>query len=501
MKKKLLLIAFSLVSITGCKKYITSPDTTAITTSSLYSTSNDLDNVLFGAFGAIASGSALAGNWKVFPEILADEVVVNAIEVLPADPYPDLYNRSMTIAQYPNSYGIAYVAIQNANSVLYAINNGLITNAKDPSFNQITHDRIKGEALFIRGLCYFELVRLYGQQYGYNSTNANSGIILSTTPTMNVTSTTGFTTQARATVADVYKQIISDLSQAEVLMPAVPIRRGRGTSYAAAAYLAKVYFQQNDYADALTEINKVLGSTPGVITTPFILVRSPATGPLTAANASANVLAAFNSAGVGPAVSENIFDLVSVTGDLVNGVISRKYIETAAIQPHLAVSSTLLANAAFAANDARKVNLMFTVGTKTYSRKFDKSAMNVPVIRSAELLLDRAEINALKAGTSAQALQDATSDLNLVRDRAIPGYNINTVIPVANILSEVRRERLRELCFEGDRLHDLRRTQAIVGPGDRIGVAPLQWNSNGLLFQFPDAEIKADPAIVQNPVQ
>lgn len=499
MKKKFILIALAMVSMAGCKKDIDNPDTTIITTNSLFSTTKDLDNVLYGAFGAIASGSALAGNWKVFPEILADEVVVSAVETLPTDPYPDLYNRKMTVAQYANSYSLGYVAVQDANAVLYAIDNKLITHDTDPTFTDATRDRIKGEALFIRGLCYFEMVRFYGQQYGFNSTAANSGIILRTEPVMNITSTAEFNTQPRATVQAVYDQIISDLSQAELLMPPVPLRRGRGTSYAAAAYLAKVYFQKNDYPNALIEINKVIGSTPGAITTQFILARSPATGTLTAANASANVQAAFNTSSIGVAATENIFDLVSVTGAQVNGVISRKYLETTAIEPHLAVSNAFLTAAAFSANDARKVNLMATVGGKTYTRKYDRALMNIPVIRSSELLLDRAEINALNAGSSAQALSDATKDLNLVRDRAIPSYSSATTFTVANILGEVRRERLRELCFEGDRLHDLRRTQAVVGPGDR-GVAPLQWNSNALLFQFPDAEILADPAIIQNPV-
>ncbi len=498
-------MALSVISITGCKKYIDSPDSTVITSSSLLRSSKDLDNVLYGAYGALANGTTLAGNWKIFPEVMSDEVVINAVEVLPTDPYPDLYNRNMAVAQYANSYSLGYVVIQNANTVLNAIDKGLITNATDPTLTNATRDRIRGEALFLRAVCYFEMVRLYGQQYGYNSTTANSGLVLRTTPTMNVTSTAAFTTQPRATVAEVYTQVISDLKQAELLMPPVPIRRGRGTSYAAAGYLAKVYFQQNDYANALTQINELLGSTPGIITTQFILARSPVTGAVTAATASANVLAAFNTSLVGPAASENIFDLVSATGDAINGVISRKYIVTTGTgnvvttQPHLAVSNTLLTNAAFATNDARRVNLMVTIGSVTYSHKFDKALMNVPVIRSSELLLDRAEINALNAGSSAQALSDANKDLNLVRDRAIPGYNLATVTPATTILSEVRRERLRELCFEGDRLHDLRRTQAVVGPGDRTGVAPLQWNSNNLLFQFPDAEIKADPAIVQNP--
>jgi tetratricopeptide (TPR) repeat protein len=484
---------------TGCKKLIDRPDSTVITTDAIFNTSRDLDNLLYGAYGAIANGSTLAGNWKLFPELLADNVVINAVEVLPADPYVDLYNRNMTVAQYPESWRLAYVAIQNANTVLYAVNSGLITQAKDAEFNDATKNRILGEAYFIRAICHFELVRLYGQPYGFNSTAANSGVILKTEPTLNASGKDDLAGMPRATVEAVYQQVISDLKLAENLMPTIPIRRGRATSYAAAAYLARVYFQQNDYANALTEIGKVIGTTPGAITGPFSLVRLPAVGTVTTATASSNVLAAFNSAGISVSVTENIFDLVSVTGNLVNPVITRKYFQSGTIQPHLGVSTTMLNNAAFAANDARRVNLMSTVSGKTYSKKFDNATMNVPVIRSAELVLDRAEINALNAGTNAQALADATKDINLIRDRAIPGYSSATVITAVAILGEVRRERIRELAFEGDRLHDLRRQQAVVGPGDRAVTTSYQWNSNGLLFKIPDAEILANPNIVQNP--
>ena len=120
--------------------------------------------------------------------------------------------------------------------------------------------------------------------------------------------------------------------------------------------------------------------------------------------------------------------------------------------------------------------------------------MNIPVIRSVELLLDRAEINALNGNTT-----EATKDINLIRDRAIPGYNINTVIAPEKILEEVQRERLRELAFEGDRLHNLRRMMVDIGPGDRAA-APIAWNSNQLLFRFPATEIKgSNGGVIQNP--
>ncbi|MET0394843.1 MAG: RagB/SusD family nutrient uptake outer membrane protein, partial [Chitinophagaceae bacterium] len=433
--------------------------------------------------------------WRAFADLLADQVVINAMEPSAADPYIQLYERRMAAAIYEDNYAQAYIAIQNANAVLYAVDKGLITQEKDAEFNDLTKARVMGEAYFIRAVAHFELVRLYGHQYGFASSAANSGIVLRTQPTIHVKGKADLQGVKRATVEEVYQQVISDLKNAEEMMPTVPLRRGRATRYAAAAYLARVYFQMNDYANALTEINKVIGSTPGVIETEFKLIRSPVTGAINASQANANVAAAFKTSGTGVKSTENIFDLVSLATFSVNNVMSRKYYRTTAINPHLAISKVYITEAAFANNDGRKAALIAAANGMSFSKKYDQSLMNIPVIRSAELLLDRAEINALAGNTEA-----ATKDINLVRDRAIPAYNINTVIAADKILEEVRRERIRELAFEGDRLHDLRRRQADIGPGDRVSVAPVAWNSNALLFRIPAAEVVASGgSVVQNP--
>lgn len=493
--KKLLYILIAAIAFSGCKKYIDEPDDSTLTTAMLFNSSRDLENLLNGGYGALSATTTLAGNWRLFGEALADAVIINVAEPTPADPYTSLYDRDLKQAIYEEGYKQAYIAIQNANVVLYAIENGLITKEKDPEFNDSTREKITGEAYFIRGVAHFELVRLYGHQYEAGSAAPNSGIVLRTSPAMNVKSETDIANVRRATVVEVYQQVISDLKEAGKLMPPVPLRRGRPGSLVAAAYLARVYFQMNDYANALEQINKVIGVTPGVIETEYKLVRSPATGAITASQAAANVIAAFRSSGTSARVTENIFDLISVSAYPVNTVMNRKYFRTAAINPHLAISNAFLAEASFANNDARKVGLITTANGVNYSKKYDQSLMNIPVIRSVEMLLDRAEINALKGNTA-----DATKDINLIRDRAIPGYNINTVIAPDKILEEVRRERLRELAFEGDRLHNLRRMNVDIGPGDRPATVPIPWNSNQLLFRFPEAEIKGSKGgVVQNP--
>lgn len=520
MNYKFIPVLFALVALAGCKK-ITDPDGATLTTRDVVKTSRDIDNLLYGAYSAIANDLTGTGLWRVFPELLADAVDLNVVEDNSADPYGHLYQRNMLSSQYAQSWALSYTGIQNANLIIYAVDNQLVTQATDPEFNNATRDRVRGEALFIRALTYFELVRLYGHQYGHRSSVAGSGVVLRLQPTLNITKPDDITGAGRSTVEEVYTSIISDLKAAEVLLPPSVERRGRAYAACASAILARVYFQMGDYTNARLQINKVIGNVPGIMTRFGLTRAKPFPAALTAAEAASDALNPFNTSLASGAISpETIFDFIGTTNSPVSNLISRKYryLENlvnpaAAVNPHLAINNKyLLDSVRFATTvatpadpvpvpaarvDGRYTLITLGAGTKYYTKKYDRALMNVPVIRAAELLLDRAEINAMAATTSIQAHADAIADLNLIRDRVQANYVPATTatLNAANVLSEVRRERLRELLLEGDRLHDLRRRRATVG----FGIRALPWNSNKLLLKIPETEIQSSPNVVQNP--
>ncbi|SDK26123.1 SusD family protein [Pedobacter sp. ok626] len=499
--KKIIFLLLTVAIFSGCKK-IEETDHSTLTTNDVLESASSIDNLLYGAYSAIAHDETLSGYWKVFPELLADHVEINVTENLPNDPYVELFNRNMKAAQYEKSWSLAYRAIQNANLIIYAIDNKIITSEKDPEFYDTKRDAIKGEALFIRALTYFELVRFYGHQYGYNSTAPNSGVILRTKPVFNVTKPEEVIGQGRATVEEVYQSIISDLKAAELLLPPYQARRGKATTYVASAILARVYFQMNDYSNTILQVNKVIGPEAGKMER-FGLYRNSKVYPagITAADAATIALFPFNTTGAqASAPTETIFDFISATNSPINTAITRKYLYSTSVNPHLSISSQFLTDAQFTITPAAKVDgryaLITIVGTKRYTKKYNKVLENIPLIRSPELLLNRAEINAMKATTDAKAYADALADLTLVRERVNSGYAEAPVpISAVNILAEVQKERIRELAFEGDRLHNLRRMHKTVGTGTRA----LPWNSNKLLLKIPDAEIKTSTNIVQNP--
>src|SRR5690606_29446326 len=118
-----------------------------------------------------------------------------------------------------------YTAILRANEVLERMG--------DVELSEAEKNRFEGEAKFIRAICHFELVRLFGQPFGYTPDNSHLGIVIKTS--------TEISALQRGTVKEAYDQVLEDLFDAEGLLPET--NGVYATTYAAKAYLAKVYFQ------------------------------------------------------------------------------------------------------------------------------------------------------------------------------------------------------------------------------------------------------------------
>ncbi len=141
------------------------------------------------------------------------------------------------IAAYWNS---CYKGINKANFVID--NEEKINELADGVLNQATKAKYIGEAKFLRGLYYFFLVTRFG------------GIPLITTIPE------GASGVPRASVSDVYQQIISDLTDAAgSLLSKDTEESGRATSEAATALLGKVQLFRGEYQLALNEFEKIYG--------------------------------------------------------------------------------------------------------------------------------------------------------------------------------------------------------------------------------------------------
>jgi hypothetical protein len=101
------------------------------------------------------------------------------------------------------------------------------------------------------------------------------------------------------------------------------------------------------------------------------------------------------------------------------------------------------------------------------------------------MYLIRAECN-LRLGSNVGATP--ASDLAQIRNPARVGLPV-----IANpTINDVLQERIRELAFEGVRIHDIKRLKQSTGT--------FAWNSDLLVFPIPQREVDASRGvIVQNP--
>ena len=129
--------------------------------------------------------------------------------------------------------------------------------------------------------------------------------------------------------------------------------------------------------------------------------------------------------------------------------------------------------------DDRKTNL-YTFLAIPYLRKYSNTAMNITVIRLAEIYLNRAECK-VHLGYSDTEVRD---DYNIIRLRAN-----NTADSISsgteNLLSAIHTERWIELGFEGERYHDLKRLKEKFN----TFIGEFSWDDPRLVYPIPQQEM------------
>ncbi|GAB6007560.1 RagB/SusD family nutrient uptake outer membrane protein [Dysgonomonas reticulitermitis] len=151
------------------------------------------------------------------------------------------YRRVNTSHYTANLWQYTYQAVVNVNSMIELITEG----------ESASKDQLLGENYFLRGFLYFNLCNVFGRPY-VQSPETNPGVPLKLT-----TDITDF--PSRATVKQVYEQIISDMEKAERLMT-----ENKPDIYASKevvqAYLSRVYLYMGEWQKAKEYADKVISS-------------------------------------------------------------------------------------------------------------------------------------------------------------------------------------------------------------------------------------------------
>jgi len=114
-------------------------------------------------------------------------------------------------------------------------------------------DQLIGEAYFLRALMHFQLVTLYAKPYTQGRDNL--GVVLRTSTNTSETS--------RATVGEVYDQIVLDLQKAASLMRSPRGNHGYANHDAALGLLSRVYLYMEENQKVIDTVNDMLaGAAP-----------------------------------------------------------------------------------------------------------------------------------------------------------------------------------------------------------------------------------------------
>ena len=424
----------------GCKKPLDVQPTQSIDESVALKTNSDVQVALVGSYADMGAADLYGGRVYVNTELLG-----NSNELIWSGTFPGLtqiFNKTIPVDNgfVAGTWLTGYRTINDVNNVLSAL---AVVNA-----NQL--NRVEGEAKFIRGTVYFDLVRLFGKAWNDGTPANNPGVPLVLTPTKSITSASNV---ARSSVMQVYDQVIKDLNEAEAKLP---VANGFfATKNAAAAMLSKVYLQKGDYVNALQAANRVIISNKQLLNPNYAdEFPSNPNGPVALGNTQEDIFMIQVNATQG--VNDfNTFFSLNGRGDI--GITNN----------HVAL---------YEAGDQRLSLIDVDVTTK-----FDNAYGNVHISRLAEMYLTRAESN-FRLGSAVGAT--ALDDINKIRNRV--GLPSLLVVTLANIL----KERRLELAFEGFALHDAKRLQNNVGA--------LPFNSTKLIYPIPDREIRVNSSLVQN---
>ena len=437
--------------LAGCEKRLDIGPYQSISEDRALNTEGDVNVTLIGAYDGLQSAANLGGEIQVLNDLIGNTPEINFTGTFAGlnDAYNGLMVANNSFAA--TTWASCYSVINRANNVLSAVDKVTSSPA--------AKSRVEGEALFLRGLMYFELVRLYAKTIGDGDANSNPGVPIVLTPTRGVADEDY---RPRASVKAVYDQVVADLTKAESLLPSS--NGFRATKWSAASILSRAHLMLKNYGEAANAANRVIAGSGRTLNPDFTRLW----------------FTFINGGGTMPA--EYLFGVKVTTQDGANS-INTYFGRTISNIPGTAGRSDCKIRtshiAQYEPGDRR--NYFILSGGSYYTQKHLDRFGDVPVIRLAEMYLTRAESN-FRNNTSVGATP--LQDVNTIRSRA--GLTALTTVS----LNAITRERALELAWEGHSLQESKRLQRNVGT--------IPWNSPKLIMPIPQREMDVNKNLVQN---
>ena len=356
-----------------------------------------------------------------------------------------------------------YVAQANANNI---IEYGPAVADANPVQRDYCNSII-GQALLIRAMCHFDQCRAYAQPYNYTADASHLGVpILLRTPGAN-------DTPSRATVREVYAQVLADLKQASTLLTdEMATDYHYGSLQAVRCMFSRVYLYMEDWENALRYAKLAIGT------------QQLAKGD--------DYLGMFDNL---TKQGEAIFRL---SGDKMSGYLKSFY-----------ENSCLPADTLLSLYDKDDIRLYLLRNANGSSRCLKYSATNVAGSEAKRddpfvFRLSEEYLNAAEAACQLGQYAEARKYIRAIIERAVGSEKADAVIAAttdATLIDLIRRERVKELCFEGHNFFDITRwKQDLVREKSTTSVVKrMNYPSDWFVLPIPQDELNANTSMQPNP--
>ena len=489
----------------------------------MYNTKDQINLALNGIYNALGSQGMYGGNLFIFTAMGNDESWFRGSTSSNGTVGVFFYNYNSSDYYVTTLWNSCYIGIDRTNSLLAAMETS-------PADSVVKVSAI-AQAKFIRACIYFNLVDNFG------------GVPLRLKPAESFAESS----IARSTVQEVYNQILKDLTEAEAILPVITdlgsTGTGRPSKSAAQALLAKVCLTMagqplNDatkYQAAKKWASKVMDSKLHSLNPDFKKVFiNQCQDKYDPKECIWEIEFTINPTG---ATTAN-FSLMGYNNgiscsDIDTGYVSQKIGPTKKLWDTYNDFNDKRRDWSIAPYVFKTTTTVPAITTRTYytstqiwdrypgkwRREYEttkpkvkfQTGINVPVIRYADVLLMFAEAENELNGITDSAFMA----VNLVRTRAgAYTFSSTNITSPEQFRSMIRDERMRELCFEGVRTHDLKRWGILIPTMKALAndisinaptsykiipaVAGNNISEKDVVFAIPQSEMTNNRLMIQN---
>ena len=511
------IIAAGLFAVlaSGCEKQLEIEPQQSIDASTALESRDALEAVITGLYARLKNARMYGRDFITHPEALADNgFATNKSGRL----LPEANNTQPISTTGANHFTVTpwasyYAGINQINLALET----LPTLEFSPAITQAERDRWEGQMYFLRGLMFFDMIKVYSYIPGaVVAPQDKGGVPIVLTGISTAEAALAFK-PSRDPIDAVYTQIIDDLTKAEakLLSSASVNLANKG---AAQGLLARVCLYKKDYTAARSWADKCIATAGSKMTT----VSNYVTNWRVATHNESLFQVAFltngENIGVNESLQTSFTTLVTPGNQAVTGGFG-DLVPTLSLLTDLGITlnggmtvANFGLNHTIASRSTDVRNLLYEPGTagrgpiKVECTKYlGKNGFinldNVPVFRIAEAYLIRAEVQAT-AGSPVFNLSEALADMQFLKTRRYTDYagsaqqTADNAMTGPQLYEEILRQRRIELAYEGHRFFDLKRLgRDLVKSPHYNSVA---FTDTRILPPIPQADVDGNPNLRQN---